>query len=43
MKYIFDIGETPICGKPLITHNTTFIMKIMKGTRLIAEPNGNNL
>jgi hypothetical protein len=37
------MGETPICGKPLRTHNTTFIMKIIKGSRLIAEPDGNKL
>ncbi len=31
------------CGKPLRALTTTFIWKLIKGTRLIAVPNGNKV
>ena len=36
-------GETPCCWKPLRAFTTTFGWKHSRGTRLIDEPNGNNV
>ena len=36
-------GETPCCWKPLRAFTTTFGWKHLRGTRLIDEPNGNNV
>jgi len=37
------MGETPCCWKPLRAFTTTFGWKHSRGTRLIDEPNGNNV
>ena len=37
------MGETPCCWKPLRVFTTTFGWKHLRGTRLIDEPNGNNV
>ena len=36
-------GKTPCCWKPLRAFTTTFRWKHLRGTRLIDEPNGNNV
>jgi hypothetical protein len=37
------MGKTPCCWKPLRAFTTTFGWKHLRGTRLIDEPNGNNV
>jgi hypothetical protein len=39
----FPGSETPCCGKPLRAFTTTHFWKRLRGTRLIAEPNGKNV
>ncbi len=41
-KEIF-FATLPNCGKVLRVLTTTLIKKLLRGTRLIAEPNGNNV
>ena len=36
------LGETPCCGEPAKVDGTTPLGKPLGGTRLMAEPNGNN-
>ena len=37
------MGKTPCCWKPLRAFTTTFGWKHLRGTRLIDDPNGNNV
>jgi hypothetical protein len=37
------MSETPCSGKPLRALTTTLIWKLIRGTRLTAVPNGNNV
>ena len=39
----YSMGKTPCCWKPLRAFTTTFGWKHLRGTRLIDEPNGNNV
>jgi DNA-directed RNA polymerase beta' subunit len=40
---LINSGETPCCGKTLRALTTTSFGKLEEGTRLITEPNGNNV
>jgi hypothetical protein len=43
-KYlVINYGKTPGCGNIRESLTTTFNWKLLKGTRLIVVPNGNNV